>query len=265
MIAQNMLLPTTNDVLLRALAQYPDRVAFGWDGGQMTYRATADLIGRMQQVYASAGLVRGQRVGLLVSNVATGWCANMAALCSGMAISCLHPMGSLEDQLFQLRDFGADALVVDMIAFGQRGGELAAASPHLHAVYSLGPATFGRDLLAAAEKAGSRSPVDLAQVTDMANVNYTGGTTGRSKGTARDHAGHMHMVMSVLADFELPATPHYLAAAPISHVAGSKVLPVLTRGGSVYLMNGFDPQRIFDTVASQHINMTLLVPTMVYA
>ncbi|MEO8059435.1 MAG: AMP-binding protein [Burkholderiales bacterium] len=265
MISRNMLLPTTNEVLLRALARYPDRVAFRWDGGQLTYRATADLIGRMQQVYASAGLARGGRVALLMSNLASAWCAGMAALCGGMAVSWLHPMGSLEDHLFQLRDFDADALVVDTKAFGPRGGELAAAAPDLRAVYTLGPSTFGRDLLAAAEKTGSHAPMDLAHATDLSYVAYTGGTTGRSKGVARDHASYAHMLISILADFELPATPHFLAVAPISHVAGSKVLPVLTRGGSVYLMNGFDPQRVFDIVASQHINVMLLVPTMVYA
>ena len=36
--------PTGTTMLLRALARYPDRPAFVWDDGRLTYRATLDLI-----------------------------------------------------------------------------------------------------------------------------------------------------------------------------------------------------------------------------
>ena len=39
------------------------------------------------------------------------------------------------------------------------------------------------------------------------------------------------MSVAVSADFEFPAVPRYLAAAPITHVAGTKVVPALLRGG----------------------------------
>ncbi|MES2537614.1 MAG: AMP-binding protein [Pseudomonadota bacterium] len=257
--------PTLGTLLLRALARYPQRTAFAWDGGTLSYRATAELIGRMQSVYAQAGLQRGQRVCMLTSNLATAWCAGMAALCNGMAITWLHPIGSREDHLFQLADFDTDVLIVDAAVHGARGGELAAARPGLRAVYTMGPADFGQDLLAAAERAGSCTPRDLAFCDDLSIINYTGGTTGRSKGAARDHTGYSSLLMNVMADFELPANPRYLLVAPMTHVAGSKIQPVLTRGGTVYLMNGFVPDRIFETIARNSINMTLLVPTMIYA
>ena len=141
--------PTIGTQLLNALRRYPERLAFKWEGGSLSYRATAELIGRMQAVYAGAGLQRGARVALLSSNLAAGWAAGQAALCSGMAITWLHPMGSLEDQLFQLDDFQADALVVDAGAHGKRGEALASADAslppqrQLKAIYSVGPAAFG--------------------------------------------------------------------------------------------------------------------------
>ena len=92
----------------------------------------------------------------------------------------------------------------------------------------------------------------------------TGGTTGKSKGVLRDHSAVTEITNAVLSEFELPAVPSYLAVAPISHVAGTKVLPVLMRGGTVHLMQSFDPERVLDTIARERINFTLLVPTMVY-
>ena len=52
--------------------------------------------------------------------------------------------------------------------------------------------------------------------------------------------------------------------APISHVAGTKVLPTLMRGGTVHMLKGFDPEAVFKTIERERINFTLFVPTMIY-
>jgi fatty-acyl-CoA synthase len=95
-------------------------------------------------------------------------------------------------------------------------------------------------------------------------LNYTGGTTGKSKGALRTHRQLSGFANAILADFEIPDTPSYLAVAPISHVAGTKVLPTLMRGGTVHMLKGFDPEAVFKTIARERINFTLLVPTMIY-
>ena len=69
---------------------------------------------------------------------------------------------------------------------------------------------------------------------------------------------------AVLANFEIRSNPQFLAVAPISHVAGTKVLPTLERGGTVHLVRGFDPEAVLAAIARERINFTLLVPTMVY-
>ena len=63
---------------------------------------------------------------------------------------------------------------------------------------------------------------------------------------------------------KFPDTPSYLAVAPISHVAGTKVLPTLMRGGTVHMLKGFDPEAVFKTIERERINFTLFVPTMIY-
>jgi fatty-acyl-CoA synthase len=218
---------------LRALGRYRERTAFAWDGGKLTGAATLDLLGRMQNVFVSSGLRRGQRVAVLTANRAETWCASLAAQLCAMSTTFLHPLGSLDDQLDQIVDSQAAALVVDARTFGPRGGELAARSAGLKKVFTIGPADFGTDLIAAADAAGSATPRDLAVADDIAALNYTGGTTGKSKGALRRHREIAPFASAILADFEIPDDPRYLAVAPISHVAGSKVLPVLMRGGSV--------------------------------
>jgi fatty-acyl-CoA synthase len=257
-------LQTTGGQTLRALARYPSRIAFSWPSGSITYRGAIDLIARLQKVLLAQGLAPGSRVAMLNANRADAWCASVAASVSRLATTSLHPLGSLDDQVDQIEDSGAEILIVDADTFRQRGGELAARSKVLRTVFTLGRADYGIDLLAAAEAAGSVTPRDLAGPDDIAALNYTGGTTGKSKGALRYHRQLAGFAGAVLADFELPDTPSYLTVAPISHVAGTKVLPTLMRGGTVHMLKGFDPEAMLKTIERERINFTLLVPTMIY-
>ena len=131
-------------------------------------------------------------------------------------------------------------------------------------VFTLGRAEYGVDLLSAVETVGSAAARDLAGPDDVAALSYTGGTTGKSKGALRRHRELSGFAGAVLANFEIPDTPRFLAVAPISHVAGTKVLPTLMRGGTVHLVRGFDPEAVLAAIARERINFTLLVPTMIY-
>ncbi|MGY3237604.1 fatty-acyl-CoA synthase [Bradyrhizobium sp. USDA 4448] len=142
--------------------------------------------------------------------------------------------------------------------------ELAAKATLLEAVFTTGPADYGVDLLAATESAGHAGARCLAGLDDLSTLNYTGGTTGKSKGALRYHRENAGAAGAILADFEIPDAPRYLTVAPISHVAGTKVPPTLMRGGSVHMLGGFDPEAVLATIARERINFTLFVPTMIY-
>ncbi len=155
-------------------------------------------------------------------------------------------------------------LVVDAAAFRDRGGDLATRAQGLKHVFTMGPANYGTDLLATVEQAGSATARCLAGPDDIATLNYTGGTTGKSKGALRYHREHGGFANAILADFEIPERARYLTVAPISHVAGTKVLPTLMRGGTVHMLKGFDPEAVLKTIEREKINFTLFVPTMIY-
>src|SRR6267142_1078170 len=256
--------PTTCEQTLRALARYPSRTAFSWSGGSITYRGATDMIGRIQAVLMQLGFQPGTRVAFLTANRADTWCAGVAAQLSQLAITWLHPLGSLDDQLFQIEDSEALILVIDADTFRDRGGDLATRASSLKNVFTLGPANYGVDLLATVERAGTATPRCLAGPDDIATLNYTGGTTGKSKGALRYHREYGGFANAILSDFEIPDTPRYLTVAPISHVAGTKVLPTLMRGGTVHMLKGFEPEAVFKTIERERINFTLFVPTMIY-
>ena len=255
--------PTVGELALRILRRAPEQVAFQWADGQLTCAQAVDLIGRYQHVFSADGLRRGHRVALLSANRAEAWCAAVAAQASGMATSWLHPLNSVADQRHQLTDADIDALIVDERHHGARGAELAESVGRM---WSLAPSPDTPDLHSAATAVGSSPARNVARPEDVAAIAYTGGTTGGPKGVIRRHPAAVAVsATATLADFELPVRPRYLAVAPISHVGGTKVLPVLSRGGTVYLAPGFAPDEVLRVLARERISMTLLVPTMIYA
>jgi fatty-acyl-CoA synthase len=257
-------LPTVGMQNLRALARYPDRVAFSWDSDSLTYRGALDLLGRLQAVLLELELPKGTCIAFLSANRADAWLAGVAAQLCGFSTTWLHPLGSLDDQVFQIEDSLSCVLIVDTEKFAHRGSELALKAQSIEVVFALGASGTDRDLLRDAERAGSQTPRCLASPDDPCTLFYSGGTTGRPKGILRLHRQHAHLAGAILVNFEFPNQPRYYAVGPISHIAGGKILPTLMRGGTVHLAKGFDPDHALHTIARERINMTLLVPTMIY-
>src|SRR5690349_6857512 len=113
--------PSYPSLALRACARFPGRIAFRTEHGEVTYADVADYVGRAQAVLLVRGMGRGHRLALLSTNRWETWCVALAAQALGATITWLHPMGSLEAQLFQLQDSEATLLLVDADGFGSRG------------------------------------------------------------------------------------------------------------------------------------------------
>ena len=80
----------------------------------------------------------------------------------------------------------------------------------------------------------------------------------------RSNGALSQMALTILASFEIPATPSYLAVAPISHVTGTNLVPVFLKGGTTHLLRQFEPERMLATVQRERVDFALVVPTMVY-
>src|SRR5260370_38270706 len=116
-------------------------------------------------------------------------------------------------------------LVVDADAFRDRGGDLATRASSLKTIFTLGPANYGVDLLAAVDDAGTVTPRCFAGPDDIATLNYTGGTTGKSKGALRYHREYGGFAHASPSHFEIPATPRSLTGATSIPIAATKILP----------------------------------------
>lgn len=256
---------TYADLVATALTRHRDSIAFVQDGRQLSYAAAGDLVARLVRALSDRGVAAGTGVAVLAPPRPEAWLVMAATHILGARCTALHPLGSLEDHLFICDDAEIDTLLIDMATYAQRGAELRDRAASLRQLLSIGPSSDALDALALA--AGC-PPAPLAPTVDESDpcmVLYTGGTTGRPKGVVLSHRAMATMTLTALAEWEIPDEARYLAASPITHAAGTLVVPVLLRGGTVHLHSAFDPSGYLDTIAREQITFCFGVPAMVYA
>ncbi len=254
---------TYAELIKTALERHPGRIAFMHDGQAFTYARTADLLGRMMRLFAQHGLRAGAGLAVLSGNRPEAWIASAATHMLGGRWTALHPLGSLEDFQYVCTDAEIHTLVFDPHAFDEQAATLAQAVPFMN-VLALGRSAFAPNLLDLCEQVPPAQLAPEVAPSDVAAILYTGGTTGRPKGVVHPQRDLSTMALTVLADFQLPACPRYLAATPITHAAVMMIMPTLLRGGTIFLHAGFDPERFLRTIATERINLCFGVPTMIY-
>jgi fatty-acyl-CoA synthase len=253
------------DLILQGLRRWPEREAIVDAGGvSLTYSELEALIWRIARVLRDAGLQRGDGVAQLAANRVDTFATMAAVLANGMRYTPLHPMGSLEDQLFILEDAEIAALVVDVPAFAERGSALKKGAAEDLSVFTLGASDFGADLPALAAAAQPEVLGQLPGYEDIAWLTYTGGTTGKPKGVVMTQGCMAAKSLISMAEWQWPQDIRYLASSPISHAAGFLLIPTFLNGGKVYLTAGFNPDQVLDLVERERVNTLFLVPTMIY-
>ncbi len=251
------------DLIILGLQRWPLRTAIIDHSLTLSYRELEQRIYQFARALRGAGLSQGQGIAQLSANRVDTFVTMAAALLLGVRYTPLHPVGSLDDQLFILEDADCNALVIDVPHFEDRGEELVSESG-IGAIFSLGAASFGANLLAAAENMDVSPMTPLPSVDDIAWLTYTGGTTGKPKGVLLSHGAMAAKSLISTAEWQWPEEIRYLASSPISHAAGFLLIPTFLKGGTVYLSPGFDPDTVLDLVEKERVNTLFCVPTMLY-
>jgi fatty-acyl-CoA synthase len=255
---------TIGQIVISALARHPHRVAFSAPQREYSYAETAQRIGWAKAALAHAGLTHGDTLVQLTKNHPEHWFVAMAVFMSGMRSVALHALGSVDDHAHIINDSAAQVVIVDA-AFVGRLPELRARCPQVRGWFCH---SSGTELDCIWDDATRQVATPLAcdaQPDDIVRLAYTGGTTGAPKGVMLSSQSLASTALLSLAEWELPRDPRILCASPISHGAGSLIVPTLARGGTIFLHAGFDADAFMDAVENDRITGFFGVPTMLCA
>jgi fatty-acyl-CoA synthase len=249
------------DLILDAIARHGGRLAVVDGDRRLTYRELGARIARALAILETLGLGPGDTVAQLSANSSDLWAVMAAAYIGGYRSVTLHPFGGRDDQAFILADCGAKLLIANAAHAGRAASLVCDGLAVLG--HEAGGALAGFWDVPAAETALPRVASGAAE--DIVRIAYTGGTTGRAKGVLLSNRAMTANATMALAAIPFPSAPRFLCPAPVSHGAGSIVVPTLSLGGTVILQRGFDPALFCAAAAAFDANLTWLVPTMITA
>ena len=248
--------------ILDALRQHPDREALVHGNHRITAGEFRVLVYRMAWALKAQGIERGQTVTLLSGNLPEAIAVRYAANLIGAQVNHLYSKLSADVQAAIVRDVETRALVVDP-RMADRAVEITEGAP-VESVLALGPTDSAEDLLAlAAARPGEPFP-SQARPDDICAIRHTGGTTGHPKGicTTFRQVQAQRSARPVGAD-ESDA-PRQLVATTIAHAAGKLADGVLYSGGTVVMLDDFEPAEVLETVQRERISHLWLLPPLLY-
>jgi long-chain acyl-CoA synthetase len=233
------------EMLDDAARRYAGRAAFVCSGETLTY-ADVDRLARDFAAYLQArlGVREGDRVAVMLPNVAAFPVATLGILRCGAVQVNVNPLYTPRELEHQLKDSGARVLVTD------------APAARAEVVGS----TSVERVISAREALEDGAHLPFAAVSlrsdDLMLLQYTGGTTGVSKGAALTHGNllaNVEQIRAALPDATRPAEEVVVTALPLYHVFALTVnlVTYFAVGAENWLVpNARDLDALVDVLAS---------------
>jgi long-chain acyl-CoA synthetase len=279
------------DILDRTAKQFPDKTALIFQGFTLNFKDLKDMVDRFATCLAAFGVKQGDAVALLLPNVIPCVAAYFAVLKIGAIAVMNNPLYSDPELEHQFNDSGSKVLVtLDLL--GNRMIDLRPKTKIKQIVYTsigdylpfpkslLFPLVGKKKKLAAdvkpapdvfkwkdcIAKYGATPPAVKVGFTDVAMYQYTGGTTGVSKGVMLTHSNlskHTQLAQAWFPKFT-KGTEIMLGALPYFHVFGLSVSMnfAIYMGWAQVLVPRPQPEPLLEAIAKFRPTFAPLVPTM---
>ena len=274
-------------LLEESFQKYADRTAYSFMGKNLSYGETDTLSHQFAAYLQGLGLVKGDRVAVMMPNVPQYPVAVAALMRAGLVLVNVNPLYTPRELEYQLKDSGARAIVIlenfaatlqqclgntqvrniVLCAMGDQLGLLKGALVNyvvrkvkkLVPPYQLpGAVRFNAALSQGARNTFQPVPV---QPDDIAVLQYTGGTTGVSKGAVLLHRNVIANVLQseawnqpVMDKVPQGEQPTSVCALPLYHIFAFTVgmmLSMRTGGKLILIPNPRDLKAVLKEL-SQH-------------
>jgi long-chain acyl-CoA synthetase len=245
----------------------PDVPAFvmAGSGEAVTYRDLDERSNRLAHLLRDASLRRGDHIALLMENNPRFFEVCWAADRSGLYYTAISSRLTAPEAAYIINDCGARAFITST-AMRDVAEAVVADTPKVEVRLVLdGPATGHEPY---EDRVAGYPTTPIADESQGADMLYSSGTTGRPKGIeVRLPEGPIGTLspVAVLAQALYGAEPGmvYLSPAPLYHSAPLRFTMAVQRiGGTVVVMEHFDPVEFLRLIEAHRVTHTQVVPTM---
>jgi len=275
----------------KSAAHFAEQPCLSFLGRIYRYREVQELINQTTAGLQHLGIHKGDRVGLCLPNSPYFVVAYYAALKAGATVVNFNPLYTEEEIAAQIDDSGVSIMFT--LDLDPLYPKVAAAQEHtalskivvcsftmaLPPLKKMMFSSFKRSLIANIPDAphiiffekltsygSSPAPVDINSATDIALLQYTGGTTGVPKGAMLTHTNvstNTEQVRLWLGNVS-PGGEKFLAVLPLFHVfamTGIMNLGIAT-GSELILLPRFDLKGLLKTIVKERPTIFPAVPSI---
>ena len=290
--------PSLVALMEESFKKYAGRVAYSFMGKDITFGETDSLSVAFGAYLQGLGLSKGDRVAIMMPNVPQYPVAVAAILRAGFVVVNVNPLYTPRELEHQLKDSGAKAIVI-IENFANTLEQCIASTPIKHVVlcamgdqlgllkgalvnyvvrnvkkmvpaFNLPNAVRFTDALARGTRGTLKRP-DL-KPDDIAVLQYTGGTTGVSKGAVLLHRNVIANVLQseawngpAMASMPAGEQPSYVCALPLYHIFAFTVnmmLGMRTGGKNILIPNPRDLPAVLKELSKHKVHSFPAVNTL---
>ncbi|MGD1063506.1 MAG: AMP-binding protein [Terracidiphilus sp.] len=267
--ARPLLELTIGDLLQRTVDRYPDRLAVvsRHQERRLTWAELSVEANRVARGLWSLGIRRGDRVGLWSTNCAEWIVMHMGCARAGAALVNVNPAYRSHELQFTLTRSRMKALFLwhkdrhadyeEILGRARHGLDLALE----HTIY------FDSPEWPTLLDAEGRLPEHVA-VDDVANIQYTSGTTGLPKGVMLTHRNVVNNGQFLAAGFHYTEQDKIVVPVPLFHCYGCVIgtMSAVNSGAAIILPNWtFDARATLKAVHEERATSVYGVPAMYVA
>lgn len=285
-------------LLEESFQKYAARPAYSFMGKEVTYGQTDALSASLAAYLQSLGLAKGDRVAIMMPNCPQYPVAVAAVLRAGLVVVNVNPLYTPRELEHQLKDSGSKAIII-IENFANTLQQCIANTPVKHVVlaamgdllgfvkggivnyvvrnvkkmvpaYNLPGAVRFNDAVAQGQRATLKKPEIKAD--DVAVLQYTGGTTGVSKGAVLLHRNVIANVLQseawnqpVMSKVPAGEQPTGVCALPLYHIFAFTVgmmLSMRTGGRLILIPNPRDLPAVLKELSKQTFHSFPAVNTL---
>jgi len=234
-------------------------------GKTITYRELDDASNRFAQLLRGNGLEADDHIAILMENNARLFELCWGAQRSGILFTLISGRLTVNEAAYIIADCGAK-LIVTSYAFRDTAAELLRHPSGAATRLMVDGTIDGYDSYELNVQA--LPPIPIADQSHGRDMLYSSGTTGRPKGVVSSFKLPTFDAQSPMADlceaqFGMSERTIYLSPAPLYHAAPLRFsMTVMRLGGTVVVMEHFDPLEFLRLVEHHRVTHTQLVPTM---
>ncbi len=260
-------------LLQHTARQWPEREALVFGDRRYNFQKVLELAERCAAGLAHNGLIKGDRLALIMPNWTEFVVAYFAAARLGAVLVPLNVRYRRHELAYMLENSGAKFLIT-CASFGgfdfiELLKEIKPALPDLEHIVVVGQAAGGQSLLSWESLLNVATPDTLPPLSldpkeDLFTILYTSGTTGQPKGVMLTHYNLVTNGLMMAEGLRSTEQDRYLVAVPLFHIFGVSacVLAAFGSGACLVLLDIFSAEAALTLIENEQITIHNGVPTM---